>query len=94
MSAVCLGRVCRDPFNGLENGSEPVEIQRFGQLGEIFRCDDGIEFGSLTLFETDFLAKRIWYNQNIAKQYRRIEAEAPDGLQGGFRRESWGVAKI
>ena len=94
MSAVSLGEGLCDPFNGLENRSEPVEIQRFGQLGEIFRCHDGIEFGSLTLLETDFLAKRIWYNQNIAKQNRRIEAEAPDGLQGCFRRESRSVAKI
>jgi hypothetical protein len=42
----------------------------------------------------DFLAKRVWNNQNIAKQNCRIKAEAPHGLQGCFRRERWCVTKI
>ncbi len=71
-----------------------MRINILVQLGEIFPSHNRFELGSFIGFESDFLAKRIRDNQNITEQNGRIESEAPNRLQSGFRREGGGVAKI
>src|SRR5208283_84040 len=87
-------QVLFDPLDCLENWGKPIVVDLFVQLGESLGCHKRIEFRPFAWLKTNFLAKRVRNNQNIAEQNCRIESEAPHRLQGCFRRECRCVAKI
>ncbi len=56
------------------------------QLAELDRIGQRVELRSLALLEPDFLAERVGDHQDVGKDDRRIEPEAPDRLQGHLDR--------
>src|SRR5438034_878305 len=54
------------------------------QTTEIPHLPDGVEPGTVALDEAHTMAERIRHQQDVGKQDRRVEAEAPDRLQRRF----------
>ena len=64
------------------------------QAREIRLGADRLEPRPLALDESHFLAKRIGHDQDVGKQDRRVETEAPDRLQRHLGRQLGRVAQI
>lgn len=67
--------------NGAIDRRQMLDETRAGKLAELGRIGERLEFRSFAFLEPDLLPEGVRHNQDIGKDDRRIEAEAPDRLQ-------------
>ncbi len=83
-----------DARDRLEHRRQPRPIRGFVELFEILAVGDGVEPRPLAGLEADALPESVGQHEDVGEQDRRVEAEAPNRLQGRLDGEPRRVAKI
>ena len=83
-----------EPIKSLKHRREPVPVGLVAETRKPGRVIDRLEARTVAGFERDALAERVWQNENVGEQYRRVEAETADGLQRRLDSQGGRVAEI